>query len=1306
MRPNLSLSLSWEKTINDVYQKLLMQGTLRTLRRVFKGSNLVSYNIATAFVIHRPLMLHNDMIWLLVSVILGLATQTSCNHIQVCGKNSSLFVPFHELPLATPKVTAYNISLCSGNSELAGALAFLNKDSVTLTGKANSTLTCYGQDAGISFENVTRISLRNVAIKGCGSVHGYHTTSFSSSIFIKNSSRIFLKNTSLLNSQGSGMVLLQSYARVKIVNCTFKHGIAKASTLCGGGGLFIELASFKKYPQSAMNLTVTNTHFENNHAGHSNTTCFNFDNGGGMSLLLTGNANKNKVRIRKCFFKYNNVKWGGGLFIKITRWPKWNNILVEKCTFYRNRCDQSGGGGADIGFLSKSATSFPRDNTVTFIDSLFQENSAKFGGGTLVHSTTADKTEFESNRVNFINCCWVNNAATYSSAVYLNLNFPGTYNSDGFLPIITFVHCTLKGNRVLSYIKSTERYEDQNSYHTFKRGKGSFFSVGYKVAFNSSMLFVNNSGSALYLASSKVEVNSGSTVSFIGNSGHYGGAICLLGTSIIQLHDNITLNFTSNTAIVKGGAIYQEHVDTLEYISLRKCFFYYSDFRKNNSNITCLFRNNYVISNQSHSESLIHGNSIYMHSLDSCKSIIWFNRSINGTDYLRYSGPIANFTFQNSTRNEISTAGTKFKVKLDIISNFPIIPGKVTDLPIEVNDDFNRRVFRVYRALLKADPQNSHDMLIDPKYVHVYYNQILLHGTPGDRGNLTFSLSSIGDVEVILPFELVDCPPGYVIESKSGLGSCICSIDVDYIGISRCNQSSFRAVIKRGYWLGYRPANFGTKKYILSQSCPRSFCNRNGTYYLPSTSSVHKLDSAICGEKRTGVLCGECRENYSAFYHSQDFECAYSEHCNLGWLFYIMSEIIPVTLFFLTVLIWDIHLTTGFIQGFIFYSQLFDTLFISASGQIALEARTDNALIVLKFFLGIFNLNFFNHDRLSFCLWENASSLDMLAFKYVTIVYAFSLVFLTIFVLSFCKLALLENCLSKFRGKKQNFSSSIIHGLSGFLVVCYSQCTKISLLILTPATIYNTKSVPIASVAYYDGRLDYFSGRHLLYTIPALLFVAIIVLLPPILLVVYPLCYKVLSFLRLEESKFAKILCKVVPLERLKPFFDSFQSSFRDNCRYFSGLYFFYRFSTLVTFASIQNGSAYYLAVQIQFVLMLLVHAWVQPYATPWHNKLDAFLFTTLIIVNAITLFRYNHTSEVTNSKTFRNVENFQVTIAYLPLLYLFAYIARKLVIKCRRCCFSSCCKQKEVDATLSDSLILSLLDQSIRKPNSDNEDR
>ena len=569
--------------------------------------------------------------------------------------------------------------------------------------------------------------------------------------------------------------------------------------------------------------------------------------------------------------------------------------------------------------------------------------------------------------------------------------------------------------------------------------------------------------------------------------------------------------------------------------------------------------------------------------------------------------------------------------------------------------------------------------------IHTYNNRVLLLGTPGSKGNLSFSLSSIGDAEIFLPLVLIDCPPGYVLMGENKLASCVCSTDAGkksiYIGISHCNQSKFQAVLKRGYWMGYENSSFN-QRIVASLSCPRSFCIKNMSYLLPNTSSALELDEVICGMDRTGILCGKCRKNYSAFYHSEDLRCERNNHCNLGWLIYLVSEILPVTFFFMAVILWDIQFTTGSIQGFVFYSQIFDTLLLSASGQI--DARGSSSLDALKFFLNVFNLNFFIHENLSFCLWENASSLDILAFKYVTIVYAFSLVLLTVLFLSFCKLATLDKRLDKIRGRKQNFGSSMIHGLSGFLVICYSQCTKISLLILTPATILSTEREISRRAVYFDGGLKFLHGRHLLYAIPALMFVLTIVAIPPILLLVYPLCYKVLSFLHLGESNVTKILCKILPLEKLKPFFDSFQSSFKDDFRYFSGLYFVYRLSTLLSFATIQDLSLYYLAVEIQFVLMLATHAWMQPYKIPWHNKLDTFLFTILIIVNAITLFRYSHES---NDTTMLKV--IQICLAYLPLFYVTLYTIGYILQKIR----TSCC-YKSTREKIENSLSLATIDR------------
>lgn len=161
-----------------------------------------------------------------------------------------------------------------------------------------------------------------------------------------------------------------------------------------------------------------------------------------------------------------------------------------------------------------------------------------------------------------------------------------------------------------------------------------------------------------------------------------------------------------------------------------------------------MFQNNEVINSDSY---LLHGHSIYMHTLKSCESFIDFSTPRQHDNLTEYTGPVANFVFKSSEfDSEISTPGTKFKMKMNVSHSFPIIPGKVTQLPIEVNNDFNKTILTVYQAVLLQTSYQSENnsIVIDPDYMHVYNNTIVLYGIPGSIGSLSFSLSSIGNQEI------------------------------------------------------------------------------------------------------------------------------------------------------------------------------------------------------------------------------------------------------------------------------------------------------------------------------------------------------------------------------------------------------------------------------------------------------------------------------------------------------------------------------------------------------------------------------
>ena len=129
-------------------------------------------------------------------------------------------------------------------------------------------------------------------------------------------------------------------------------------------------------------------------------------------------------------------------------------------------------------------------------------------------------------------------------------------------------------------------------------------------------------------------------------------------------------------------------------------------------------------------------------------------------------------------------------------------------------------------------------------------------------------------------------------------------------------------------------------------------------------------------------------------------------------------------------------------------------------------------------------------------------------------------------------------------------------------------------------------------------------------------------LIPPFLLLAYPLTNKVLAIIHCEDMK----LSKFIIIDRLKPLFDAFQGCFKDNLRFFAGLYFLYRWTTLIIgiLPSIGYGRAYIIKGCLLTVFFAL-HAVCQPYTVKMYNVIDSLLFADLVLLNTIIFFSLPH---------------------------------------------------------------------------------
>ena len=130
-----------------------------------------------------------------------------------------------------------------------------------------------------------------------------------------------------------------------------------------------------------------------------------------------------------------------------------------------------------------------------------------------------------------------------------------------------------------------------------------------------------------------------------------------------------------------------------------------------------------------------------------------------------------------------------------------------------------------------------------------------------------------------------------------------------------------------------------TKDNLLYSYCPNKRCFHHLKYdrshKLTKTASQDDLDRLVCGSETTGILCGKCRKGYSANYHSSDGLCT-NKSCKFGWLYYVASELLPLTLLFIMVIVLNISIVTGELNGFIFFAQMFDSCTLCYSTRVHL----------------------------------------------------------------------------------------------------------------------------------------------------------------------------------------------------------------------------------------------------------------------------------------------------------------------------------------------------------------------------------
>lgn len=242
----------------------------------------------------------------------------------------------------------------------------------------------------------------------------------------------------------------------------------------------------------------------------------------------------------------------------------------------------------------------------------------------------------------------------------------------------------------------------------------------------------------------------------------------------------------------------------------------------------------------------------------------------------------------------------------------------------------------------------------------------------------------------------------------------------------------------------------------------------------------------------------------------------------------------PETLLLFTIVALNISLTSGEANSFVFFVQVLNLYRITAFDSIPLSWGEYMATLIYQFIFSFADLDFFNLDQLSFCLWQGATVLDMLAMKYATVIFGLLLVI----VLS----CVMEHCICRCRvkgdhaqvessdrrlslpplrdesesnevhtqfepshrkdgdGRSQN---SVVNGLCAFFIMTYAQSASVSFAILSASALRTGGGQSNATVVLLQGDTVFFSKEHLHYALIATL-VGLVILLIPLFFILEP----------------------------------------------------------------------------------------------------------------------------------------------------------------------------------------------------------
>ena len=336
------------------------------------------------------------------------------------------------------------------------------------------------------------------------------------------------------------------------------------------------------------------------------------------------------------------------------------------------------------------------------------------------------------------------------------------------------------------------------------------------------------------------------------------------------------------------------------------------------------------------------------------------------------------------------------------------------------------------------------------------------------------------------------------------------------------------------------------------------------------------------------------------------------------------------------------------------------TFDLNADGQIPLNTiypYVDRLLRVYRIPYNIFNLNFISNVLPPFCLSHRLNSLDVIALNYI--VATFPLMMILLVVLAYkcpCfRRIKFKSCGQFFhrRGWRLQLANSLIHAFAAFILLSYTRFCLISAFLVGLQPLWNEEGEYVGHQRlYFAGQFTSYDTTYTLrYGLPAYLVFATFIAIPPILLLGFPIRWLEKLILKV------KWLRDIYPFDKVNILLDTFQGCFKNNRRFFAGLYFLFRLALYATYMLTDTWLLQYTIQQILVTLYIVLIAVLWPYKRNFINYVDIAIFANMGILNILSLYLIDFNQITPNLPLPVGVFVLQYILIFAPLFYMIAYI-------------------------------------------------